>query len=71
MRRRPEMEGSGKYMEETAADSRQWAVFSLWVRLLKPECCEVLHRVSNLTGRYHFEDLGIDGRIILEWILQT
>jgi hypothetical protein len=24
---------------------------------------------ENLKGRYHFENLGIDGRIMLEWIL--
>jgi hypothetical protein len=24
--------------------------------------------LGNLKGRDHFEDLGIDGRIILEWI---
>jgi hypothetical protein len=24
---------------------------------------------KNLKGRHHSEDLGIDGRIILEWIL--
>jgi hypothetical protein len=26
-------------------------------------------QLENLNGRDHFEDLGIDGRIILEWIL--
>jgi hypothetical protein len=26
--------------------------------------------VGNLKGREHSEDLGIDGRIILEWILR-
>jgi hypothetical protein len=25
--------------------------------------------LENLTGRDHSEDLGVDGRIILEWIL--
>jgi hypothetical protein len=25
--------------------------------------------VENLKGRDHSEDLGVDGRIILEWIL--
>jgi hypothetical protein len=24
---------------------------------------------ENLNGRHHSEDLGVDGRIILEWIL--
>jgi hypothetical protein len=24
---------------------------------------------ANLKGRDHFEDLGMDGRIILEWML--
>jgi hypothetical protein len=26
-------------------------------------------RSENLKGRDHSEDLGVDGRIILEWIL--
>jgi hypothetical protein len=26
--------------------------------------------LSNLKGRYHLEDLWIDGRIILDWILK-
>jgi hypothetical protein len=25
---------------------------------------------DNLKGRDHLEDLGVDGRIILEWILE-
>jgi hypothetical protein len=25
---------------------------------------------ENLKGRDHLEDLGVDGKIILEWILQ-
>jgi hypothetical protein len=25
--------------------------------------------LENLTGRDHLEDLGVDGKIILEWIL--
>jgi hypothetical protein len=25
--------------------------------------------LENLKGRYHSGDLGVDGRIILEWIL--
>jgi len=29
--------------------------------------CKTL--VEELEGRYHSEDLGVDGRIILEWIL--
>jgi hypothetical protein len=31
-----------------------------------------MHKIfwlENLKGRYHPEDLGVDGRIILEWIL--
>jgi hypothetical protein len=24
----------------------------------------------NLKGRGHFEDIGIEGRVILEWILE-
>jgi hypothetical protein len=27
-------------------------------------------RSENLKGRDHSEDLGIDGRVILDWILQ-
>jgi hypothetical protein len=23
----------------------------------------------NLNGRYHLEDLGVDGKVIVEWIL--
>jgi len=26
---------------------------------------------ENLKGTDHFEDLGVDARIILQWILQT
>jgi hypothetical protein len=26
--------------------------------------------VENLKGRDHMEDLGVDGKIILEWILR-
>jgi hypothetical protein len=26
--------------------------------------------LGNLKGRDHLEDLGVDGRIILEWILK-
>jgi hypothetical protein len=26
--------------------------------------------VENLNGRDHLEDLSVDGRIILEWVLQ-
>jgi hypothetical protein len=26
--------------------------------------------LDNLKGRDHFEDMGIDGRILLEWILR-
>jgi hypothetical protein len=26
--------------------------------------------VENLKGRDHLEDLGVDGRIILDWILE-
>jgi hypothetical protein len=29
-----------------------------------------LHWSENLKGRDHLEDLGIDGRIISEWILE-
>jgi hypothetical protein len=25
--------------------------------------------VENLNGRYHLEDLSVNGKIILEWIL--
>jgi hypothetical protein len=27
------------------------------------------YRLENLKGRHHSEDLGVDGKIILEWIL--
>jgi hypothetical protein len=29
----------------------------------------VMFRLENLKGRDHFEDLGMDRKIILEWIL--
>jgi hypothetical protein len=28
-----------------------------------------IFRLENLKGTDHLEDLGVDGRIILEWIL--
>jgi hypothetical protein len=30
----------------------------------------IKHWMENLKGRDHTEDLGVDGRIILEWILE-
>jgi hypothetical protein len=43
-----------------------WVVWHAWGR-------KEIHRVvwwRNLRGRDHFEDLGIDGRIILKYILK-
>jgi hypothetical protein len=34
----------------------------------RDEKCTVLW-MENLTGRNHLEDLGVDGKTILEWIL--
>jgi hypothetical protein len=28
-----------------------------------------IFRLGNLKGRDHLEDLGVDGKIILEWML--
>jgi hypothetical protein len=28
-----------------------------------------IFRLKNLKGRDHLEDVGVDGKIILEWIL--
>jgi len=30
--------------------------------------CKIL--LENLKGRVHLEDLGVDGRIVLKWVLQ-
>jgi hypothetical protein len=36
----------------------------------KDEKCLTIFWLENLNGRDHFEDLGVDVRILLEWILE-
>jgi hypothetical protein len=36
---------------------------------LRDEKCAQIFWLGNLKGKDHLEDLGVDGRILLKWIL--
>jgi len=51
-----------KYISDTVRSEIFWYYTSIW------EMCTKLW-LENLKGKAHSEDLGVDGRVILEWIL--